>query len=269
VVAAAAVDGGLLVGIVVVVVVAAGAVAQRRGGAFVAEAGGPCCGTAAAVARSVRSLVTTFDPSGRLRQVEYAQQAAASSGQSVAAVLVTTGEGGLEDGEDEDAERAAAVETIYVAVVAAVAAPTTTTSGPSVRIRTTTAPPSNKVRCLDGHLWLVSADLAGDARAVAAHLRSLAQQQPVAAGEPYTVHQTAQELASLQHYLTHTPGARPLGVTCLVLGFDRCLTASFRDGSSRRHPPRARLYKCAPGGSLEDCLYCAAGQSEGPILKAL
>lgn len=201
--------------------------------------------------------VTTFDPQGRLRQVEYAQQATSSRGRSIAAIL----------GRDGD-------DTIYVAVVVADAAKDATAAAARTdRSRRSQVP---KLHCLDERygVWMVSAGLAGDAQYTAAHLRVTAQQHQHVTGEAGTVvAQAARELVSLQHQLTHTPGARPLGVTCLLLGFDQDVDDDEEeDGCSRdsgTHSNTARLYKCSPGGSMEDCLYCTAGQSESFILKVL
>jgi 20S proteasome alpha/beta subunit len=170
--------------------------------------------------------VTTFDPSGRLLQVEYAGQAAIQRGGSVAAVLVH--------------------DAIYVAVVTGNGASSSGSSG--------TFP---KVHRLAEHLWMMGTGLAGDARAVAAHLRVMAQDNILQSGESWTVKQAATTVASLQHQLTYTPGARTLGVTCIVLGHDPMFSL------------QPRLYRCSPGGVQEDCLYCSAGQSETQILKAL
>lgn len=167
--------------------------------------------------------VTTFDPSGRLLQVEYALQAAARGG-SIAAAVVG--------------------DTIYVAVISVRENENSCKGG------------SQKVHRIADHLWLVTAGLAGDARFLASHLRLDSQQHLFDYGEAMTVSQAAKTATSLQHMLTHTGGARPLGVTALILGGS--------DSSNER-----RLFRCSAGGIQEDCLYCTAGKDEDSIMAAL
>ena len=113
------------------------------------------------------------------------------------------------------------------------------------------------VHRLDHHLFLVTAGLAGDAAALAAELRLGAARHVLEAGEPMTVGECAQSAAAWQHALTKQPGARPLGITALVVGHDD-------DDDSQ-----ARLYRCHPGGTLEDVWYAAAGQNAVAAMKKL
>jgi len=164
--------------------------------------------------------ITTFDPNGRLLQVEYGAEAANRASPIVAVVID---------------------ETIYIAI------PTTT--------MTTTCP----IHRLDHHLFLVATGLAGDALAVARQLRQSAAQHRLSHGEPSTVLECATEVATLQHGLTKQPGARPLGVTALIVGLD-----SLSHG--KENP---RLYRSNPGGTLEDCYYAAAGKNQDTMMRVL
>ena len=170
--------------------------------------------------------ITTFDPNGRLLQVEYGLEAA-NRASPIVAVLIN--------------------ETIYVAVIAATA--------------TTTCP----IHRLDHHLFLVAAGLAGDALALARQLRQDAARHRLANGEPSTVLECATTAATIQHALTKSPGARPLGVTALVLGLDTT-SSNSADNSFGSSP---RLYRSNPGGTLEDCYYAAAGKNQDMMMRTL
>ena len=61
--------------------------------------------------------------------------------------------------------------------------------------------------------------------------------------------------ASLQHELTRTPGARPLGCTAILAGVDN-LTG-------------LKLFQTDSGGILEECFYCAAGKGQEKAMSSL
>jgi 20S proteasome alpha/beta subunit len=168
--------------------------------------------------------ITTFDQSGRLLQVEYGMEAA-SRGETVLAVWT---EGG-----------------IYVVVKTQ---------------QLISSSSSHKVHRIDEHLWLFTAGLSGDARALTSSLRSSCQQHRLSYGEASTVEQAARHTASLQHQLTRTGGARPLGCTAIVVGIDP--TASGGAGSSR-------VFRTDPGGILEDCLWTVAGKDHDKLMTEM
>lgn len=126
--------------------------------------------------------VTTFDPSGRLWQVEYALWAA-QRGATVVAVWHN--------------------HKIYI-----------------VTPHHESTIMSHKIHRIDHHLWLVTAGLSGDARFLASSLRQYCQQHRNTYGEPPTTKQAADQAALWQHQLTRTGGARVLGCTALVAGID-------------------------------------------------
>ena len=70
--------------------------------------------------------------------------------------------------------------------------------------------------------------------------------------------QAARQAASLQHQLTRTGGARPLGCTAIVVGMDPTC-ASGAAGKSR-------VFRSDPGGILEDCLYSVAGKDHEKLM---
>lgn len=119
---------------------------------------------------------------------------------------------------------------------------------------------TTKVHRLDDHLWLFTAGLSGDARALAAHLRANARQHRLSYGEPMTVEEAAKQSAAVQHELTRTGGARPLGCTAIVLGMDP---------SHNKDVGPARLFRTDPGGGLEDCSFCCAGRDQDRLMSKL
>jgi 20S proteasome alpha/beta subunit len=177
--------------------------------------------------------ITTFDQSGRLLQVEYGMEAS-SRGETVMAVWT---EGG-----------------IYVLV------------------KKTSLQSSHKVHRIDEHLWLFTAGLSGDARALASSLRSSCQQHRLSYGEAQTVEQAARQAASLQHQLTRTGGARPLGCTAIVVGIDptsvpASTSASTSSGADGNHNSCSRVFRTDPGGILEDCFFSVAGKDQDKLMN--
>jgi 20S proteasome subunit alpha 4 len=171
--------------------------------------------------------ITTFDPSGRLLQVEYGLEAS-RRGESIAAALTDSGR-----------------------ILVLVAHPKADGTHP---VATT-----QKVHRIDDHLWLFTAGLSGDARALASHLRSHSRQHRLSYGEAMTVEEAAQQAAAVQHDLTRSGGARPLGCTAIVVGMD----------PTYKETGRPRIFRTDPGGILEDCLYCCAGRDQERLMSAL
>jgi len=172
--------------------------------------------------------VTTLDPSGRLLQVEYGLTAA-SRGTTVAACLV---------GND----------TIYVITDSSAAAAATSSSA------------SSKLHKLHEHLWMATAGLAGDARALSGYLRQVCQHWDQQYAVDITVQQLAQQTAELQHELTVATGRRPLGLTALLIGFD---------SRSQQQQQQPRIMRCSAGGIQEDCLFCAAGREHEAVQNCI
>ena len=145
--------------------------------------------------------ITTFDPDGRLLQVEYGLQAS-QRGATVLALFQQK-------------------ETMIVLV-----------QGGSF----------GKCHRLDHHLWLFTSGLSGDARLLAQVLRQHAQDHRVAFGEVITSRELAKVAAQLQHQLTRTGGARPLGCSALIVGVDT---------PTNNQPGKVRLFQTDPGGIVE------------------
>jgi 20S proteasome alpha/beta subunit len=114
---------------------------------------------------------------------------------------------------------------------------------------------SDKVHRIDDHVIMVTAGLAGDGRMLASTVRLQCQQFRQATGEAPSTKEVAQMAASLQHELTRTPGARPLGCTAILAGVDNCSDL--------------KLFQTDSGGILEECLYCAAGKGQEKCISSL
>jgi 20S proteasome alpha/beta subunit len=115
---------------------------------------------------------------------------------------------------------------------------------------------SSKVHRITSGVFMVTAGLSGDARALAASVRSYSLQHQLNYGELPTVKQVARHVASVQHALTRTGGARPLGCTAAIVGIDPI------EG-------RMKLYQTDPGGILEECVCSVAGKDQSLILEGL
>ena len=118
-----------------------------------------------------------------------------------------------------------------------------------------------KVHRLDHHIWLATAGLSGDARILANALRGACQNFRSSTGEAPTTKQVARMAGDLQHELTRTGGARPLGCTAIVAGIDPTF-----DEESIGTP---KLYQTDPGGIVEECTFCAAGKGRSNVGKVL
>lgn len=114
---------------------------------------------------------------------------------------------------------------------------------------------SDKVHRIDDHVIMVTAGLAGDGRMLASTVRLQCQQFRQATGEAPSIKEVAQMAASLQHELTRTPGARPLGCTAILAGVDDCSDL--------------KLFQTDSGGILEECFYCAAGKGQEKCMSSL
>jgi 20S proteasome alpha/beta subunit len=167
--------------------------------------------------------ITTFSADGRLQQVEYGMEAA-NRGESVVAAKIN--------------------QTLALVVV-----PATTAGG-------------NKIHRIDAHILMATAGLAGDGRALASALRSSCQRHLLSYGERPTVQEAAQMAAQIQHDLTKTAGARPLGCTAIVVGVDE-------SGNDDDVPGEVQIYHTDPGGVLEHCNYCVAGKNKNRILTGI
>eukprot|EP00816_Leptocylindrus_hargravesii_P008138 CAMPEP_0196805278 /NCGR_PEP_ID=MMETSP1362-20130617/5054_1 /TAXON_ID=163516 /ORGANISM="Leptocylindrus danicus, Strain CCMP1856" /LENGTH=297 /DNA_ID=CAMNT_0042178121 /DNA_START=161 /DNA_END=1051 /DNA_ORIENTATION=+ len=113
---------------------------------------------------------------------------------------------------------------------------------------------AEKVHRVDEGILLVTTGLAGDGRTLAQSTRMTCQRLRMDRGEPPTVYEVAREVASIQHELTRTAGARPIGCTATVIGLNAA-------GQQRNNDNNAvQLFQSEPGGVLEEYNFCAAGK---------
>ena len=227
-----------------------------------------CCFVSAAHAARTRSVgsssrephydrsITTFNSEGRLLQVEYGMEAALR-GSTVAAlpcIPTTSSDDGGNDDED----------TVYLVIRSKASSAVTSSSTSSLK----------KVYRIDEHVVLVAAGLVGDARFLVDQLRQYCQSARTNYAEAPTVRDVAAMAAEWQHTLTRMEGARPLATSCLIVGVDPTAAASLSSTttSSRQLPPpkkRTRIFRTVPGGSMEEYRYCAIGQGQDHVMKAL
>ena len=215
-----------------------------------------CCSVSAAHAAPTRSAgsssrephydrsITTFNSEGRLLQVEYGMEAALR-GSTVAALSCIPGS---DDGDDEDA--------VYLVIQSKASSAITSSSS------------LKKVYRIDEHVVLVAAGLVGDARFLVTQLRQYCQSARKNYGEAPTVRDVATMAAEWQHTLTRMEGARPLAASCLIVGVDPTTATTSRQ---QQQPPnkRTRIFRTGPGGSMEEYRYCAIGQGQNHVMKAL
>ena len=207
--------------------------------------------------------ITTFDPQGRLQQLQYSLLATQSKQtKNVLAVLV-------KDHENSDATG------IYLIVERGSLLPGSSLAPPSCRY---------KVHRLDDDSFMITTGFMGDGALLVQALRQYCQEYKFQNAQAPTVRQLADYCAyNLQHALTYTGGARPLACTVLLLGREGGRGVR-RTPKGQEHPSTSepmneetldedfdglRIYRCQPGGTVEDCRYCAAGRNQAELLQRL
>lgn len=191
--------------------------------------------------------ITTFDPTGRLLQVEYGIEATRRGGGSIVAIQCNNLGSCIlvlvirEDGSSKAPtnHRQEGQETDAVATAVPGAAFHRSIPG--------------LVQRIEDHLWFFGVGLSGDFRVLASTLRQQAVEHLIRYGECMTVREMAEGVANLQHQLTITPGARPLACTGIVIGVH----------------PQTSIYRTDPGGGIEHCRWACAGKYEDQFSKLL
>jgi 20S proteasome alpha/beta subunit len=187
--------------------------------------------------------ITTFSEDGRLPQVEYGLEASlrgSTVGAIKASLLLPTTNEDYSRGEKND-------DTTTTS-----ATPRSLSSCIVVCIENSSF---GKMHRIDDHIWMLTAGLAGDARMLANQARRACQNHRLQYGEAPTTEQAARITADFYHQLTRMGGCRPLGCTSILMGVD-----------DSKH---ARLFRTDPGGGIEECLFCAAGNSQDAVGKEL
>ncbi|KAG7341441.1 proteasome endopeptidase complex subunit alpha [Nitzschia inconspicua] len=133
--------------------------------------------------------ITTFNPQGRLEQVEYGM-IASERGSPVAV---------LKHDDDDNA-------TLYLILENSL----------------------QKVYRVDDNKFLIATGLSGDGRLLANVLRSQCMQHVYDNGEVATLQEAASMLADVCHSLTRTGGVRPLGCQAIVVGVEEAYNDADR-----------------------------------------
>ncbi|XP_075550020.1 proteasome alpha2 subunit isoform X2 [Dermacentor variabilis] len=147
--------------------------------------------------------LTTFSPSGKLVQIEYALAAVAAGAPSVGikasnGVVLAT----------EKKHKSILYEEHSI----------------------------HKVEMITNHIGMVYSGMGPDYRLLVRRARKLAQQYELMYSEPIPTSQLVQKVAYIMQEYTQTGGVRPFGVSLLVAGWDNGRGYVFQCDPSRRTP---------------------------------
>jgi 20S proteasome alpha/beta subunit len=190
--------------------------------------------------------ITTFNPQGRLEQVEYGMMASQRGG-SIGALKCNN--------------------TLYLLVERPFSSSTSSSSTWGTSI--------DKVHRIDDNKFLLTTGLVGDGRWLAQQLRISCQQHGIDFGEVATVQETAVMAADLYHSMTRMGGVRPLGCHAIIVGVDENIStnhpALVEDNTNQPLQHKVvRIFQSDPGGGMEECHQCvAAGQRKDNLYKEL
>jgi 20S proteasome alpha/beta subunit len=147
-----------------------------------------------------------------------------------------------------------------------------------------------KIHRIDTNAVLVTTGLIGDSLALARTLRRMALNHRLSCGEaslsgfkinqdmevqyhmdrsgglggPVCLETIARDCASLQHELTRTNGARPLGLNAILIGLDPFATSPFHIEGTW-NAGEIRLFQSESGGLLEEYQFCTAGRGAARV----
>ncbi|CAM9336642.1 unnamed protein product, partial [Chrysoparadoxa australica] len=189
--------------------------------------------------------LTVFSPQGELLQVTYAEEAArrgspvaaASNGRDCIALCVAAPPwlGSHEDGGDQE---------------------DTDTTNSSLSLLANSSESHRQKLCkVDEHVWLAFAGLSADGRVLVGKVRLECQQYRYTYGTAPPVEHVTRFVSEMQHRYTRLGGARPFGVSCIVVGFDE-----------EGHP---RVFRNDPSGSFAEWRATATGKDSPKAMEVL
>jgi len=197
-----------------------------------------CCHAAAANSRlegRYSYSLTTFDPHGRLGQVERAAQAAAL-GVPLIAVIVDNNNSNNNTNDDDDDDDS---PTILLAAPQRLPSPLMWDDGTARWVR------------LTSQLVVAHTGLSADGRVVMAAAQRAAVQHEYTYGEEMPVALVLEELALLWQESTVQPAVRPLGVSLIVAYVPKKNNNNKRKTNARTLP-RPRLFGIDASGAVSD-----------------
>lgn len=225
--------------------------------------------------------ITTFNPEGRLLQLEYALIAAEERGRGLTicaecdGVVVFAFPSGDEDDAENDSDPSiddapSTPPSVSVAIDEDAVAETNAmddvifsarSQSPAVVFSTSTDHDPNhntKIHRLSPTHLLLTSGLAGDSRTLASAFRRVASSWThVNYGEVVTARELALEMGKVMHSIALRPGARVLGVIGMLIGLDDA--DDFEMAATDDLGVEVRMYRCLPGGTLDRCNVCCTG----------
>ena len=209
---------------------------------------GPSRNTAERYDRSI----TTFDPEGRLLQLEYALIAAEARGRGLTVCVEWDGNVIF-----------AFPSSIDDSDVPSSVSESTPSDDEGVRLLFDTVTENNpthnsKVHRLSPTHLLLTSGLSGDAHVLASAFRRVnSSWTHQHYGEVITTRELAAEVGRVRHSIGLRPGARVLGVIGLLIGLDE--NEQDDDSPNNNKKETVRMYRSLPGGTIDKCNVCVTG----------